>query len=101
MNDRTERITAALTAAKVKIQADKDSISALQSENTRLNELYEKFKALSEMTYWAELDSGTSIAVDDVVRYFGHNYKCIQAHTKALTRYPKNTDYWEEVEDDS
>lgn len=51
------------------------------------------------MPLWAELDSGASIAVGYECRYMLHEYRCITAHTKALTRRPTNTEYWESIPD--
>ena len=62
--------------------------------------LLEKIQKLKNMTLWAELDSGASIAVGTEVRYFLKTYKCIKAHAKALTRRPTDSEYWEELPDD-
>ena len=57
-------------------------------------------EALKNATYWAELDSGASIAVGDEARYLTRTYRCVQAHTKALLRAPTNGVYWTRLEDD-
>ena len=61
--------------------------------------LLEKIEKLRNMTLWAELDLGAAISVDTEVRYFFRTYRCIKAHTKAITRRPTDTAYWEEVPD--
>ena len=70
-----------------------EKIAALTESNT----VADKLRRLADMTLWAELDSGKSIAVGTTVRYFGRIYECIVAHTKALTRLPTNNTCWAEV----
>lgn len=75
-----------------------DQLSGLRAERVTL---LEKIQRLKSVTLWAELDSGASVAVGDEVRYMFKNYRCIKAHTKALTRRPTDTEYWEELADDT
>ena len=78
--------------------ADSDGIRArLQQERDELRSSADRWRALAEMTLWAELDSGASIKVGDRVRYMLRTYECTADHTKALTRRPTVTEYWKEV----
>lgn len=95
MTLNTERITSALNRVREKM-VEKDSlIASLKAERDAIRAAWDK---LSAVTFWAELDSGKSIAVGDEVRYFGKYYRCKQAHTKALLRSPLNSEYWEAVD---
>lgn len=60
--------------------------------------LIEHLQKRLHMPIWAELDLGTSIRAGDTVRYVLREYECILSHTKALTRYPGNTEYWKLIE---
>ena len=46
---------------------------------------------------WADIESGASIAVGDVVTHAGRTYRCIKAHAKSNIRIVTNTDFWEAV----
>ena len=88
-----ERLTAIIERARRRE-------TLLAQARSSLTSLGERFAALKAATYWAELDSGASIAVGATVRYFGKTYTCIKVHTKALLRSPLNGEYWEAVQDD-
>ena len=87
-----ERLTALIERARRRE-------TLLEQARSNLASLGERFAALKSATYWAELDSGSNVAVGATVRYFGRNYICKKAHTKALLRSPSNGEYWEEVPD--
>ena len=44
---------------------------------------------------WADIPSGTPIAIGDLVTHADKIYRCIKAHTKSAIRIVTNTDYWE------
>ncbi|MDO4581972.1 MAG: hypothetical protein Q4B96_05265 [Bacillota bacterium] len=95
MSARSERIAAALAH----VRGILDSRAAeIREKDELLAELRNKFERLDATTFWAELDSGKSIAEGAEVRYFGKYYRCIKAHTKALLRSPLNEEYWQEIE---
>ncbi len=100
MDNRTSRITSAMTTIKARLASNASAAAERDSLRSQLDAMTARWQTLRDMTLWAELDSGKSIAVGDVVRYLGRNYRCTQAHTKALLRLPTNGTYWERVEDE-
>lgn len=99
-DSRMRRIDAALGTIRGKLAESKKAVAERDTLRKQLEAVTKKWQALLSATYWAELDSGTSISVGTTARYFGRNYACIKAHTKALLRSPLNKEYWEEVKDD-
>lgn len=96
-----ERLAAA-RAFRQNVIAERDTLREQLREKTRealdAMNIAERWRARAEMTLWAELSSGASVAVGDRVRYMLRTYECIKAHSKALTRSPLSLEYWQEVE---
>ena len=116
MPSRMERIAAARDAAIVKVRertslraqladasAERDSLrTQLADKLTELaaaNSLAARWRALADMTYWAELASGATVKSGDRVRYLGRTYECTQEHAKALLLSPQNGAYWQKAEE--
>ena len=91
--------TRAAQAVKERYDARETLLARLQAERDDAAAQVEKWRALAEMTRWAELSSGAAINAGDRVRHGLHTYACVKAHTKALTRSPINTEYWTTVAD--
>lgn len=99
-SNRITRIVTALSNLRARLTENRQAVTERESLREQLAAVTSKWQALKAATYWAELDSGASVAVGDTVRYFGRTYSCKKAHTKALLRSPINSEYWEAVQDD-
>ena len=77
-------------------------LAAAQEVRARMDAwqaLIVQLKARLNTPVWAELELGASIRAGDTVRYALREYTCILSHTKAITRHPGNSEYWQLKED--
>ena len=99
--DRMDCIRSALSAVRSRMNEKDSLIERLRAERDEKAALLEHFRELAEMTTWAELDSGSHIAVGVRVRHMLHVYVCVKDHTKALIRSPIDTQYWQREDIDT
>ena len=100
-SNRKSRITTAVSRLREKLSESRQAVRERDTLREQLASVTAKWQALKAATHWAELDSGTNIAIGTTVRHFGKKYACIKAHTKSLLRSPLNGEYWEEVAEDA
>lgn len=74
-----------------------DRLTTLQTERHGLLNRIDALQSKLAVTHWGDDDSGHQYHVGDQRRYLLKIYQCIKAHTKALTRSPKDDEYWQEV----
>ena len=48
---------------------------------------------------WESMETGTAIAIGDLVSLGDKTYRCIKAHAKSQVRIVTNTNFWEQVAD--
>lgn len=72
----------------------KERVTARKNDIAGKDSLISALRDKLSVTAWAEDESGHSYAVGDKRRYLTNIYRCVKAHTKALTRRPTDGEFW-------
>ena len=85
VSDRQSAITTVTNAVNAEVTARQNAVNSLQA-------------SIADLEGLSAFASSTAYAIDDLVKYSGAIYKCIQA-TTTPSPDPTNTSYWEKIGD--